>query len=253
MKKFILITGLLFFVGELNAQVVIGSPENKSKKETPKKKKANELKLNSIAEMGTRIYLLSNWSNSTRTLTESTGLYGDPLGERANETAAQVWSFGLGIQNDLTKHFFWDAGISYVQNGENYSFQLGDSSFMYQTRYQYVAMPLRFNYHIQKNRFHVYAGIGLMPQMYVSSKRSVDWTKGNQSNTFDEVLGEKTAPVVLSGLLNLGLLVDLKKGFSLLISPEFRFQLNSSYDKFQSYIHKNQSIGISFGLTKKIG
>jgi hypothetical protein len=92
-----------------------------------------------------------------------------------------------------------------------------------------------------------------MPQMNVSSKRSVDWTKGNQSNTFDEVLGEKTAPVVLSGLVNLGVLVDLKKGFSLLISPEFRFQLNSSYDKFQSYIHKNQSMGISFGLTKKIG
>lgn len=250
MKKFILIAALLFFVGELFAQVLIGSPEVKNKSQ--KKPKTKQLKLNSIGETGTRIYLLSNWSSSNRTLTENTGLYGDPLGERANETAAQVWSFGLGIQNDLNNHFFWDAGISYVQNGENYSFELNDSSYMYQTRYQYVAMPLRFNYHIQKNWFHVYAGIGLMPQMYVSSKRSVDWTKGNQSNELDEAITEKVAPVVLSGLVNLGVLIDLKKGFSLLISPELRFQLNSSYDKFQSYIHKNQSMGISFGLTKKI-
>jgi len=252
MKKFILITVLLFFVDAVVAQVLIGAPEVKSKNKSQNKQKATELKLNSIAETGTRVYVLSNWSNSSRTLTENTGLYGDPLGERANETAAQVWSFGLGIQNDLTKHFFWDAGISYVKNGENYSFQLGDSSFMYQTRYQYIAMPLRLNYQIQKNRFHFYIGIGLMPQMYLTSKRTVDWTKGNQSNAFEEVISEKTAPVVLSGLLNLGVLVDLKKGFSLVISPEMRIQFNSSYDQYQSYVHKNRSMGISFGLTKKI-
>ena len=89
--------------------------------------------------------------------------------------------------------------------------------------------------------------------MYVSSKRTINWQVNNESaKELTEGLSEKTTPFCVSGLLNLGLMIDFNKGFSLLISPEMRVQFNSSFDQYQSYIHKKQSYGSSFGLTKKM-
>ena len=253
MKQYILLFGLLFFVSIGVAQVLIGAPETKGKAEKKKTEKPKELKFVPLSELGTRVYLTANWSNSFRSLSENGPLYGDPLGKRADEKAAQVWSYCLGIQNDLTKHVFWDAGIAYVQNGEDYSYVASDSTYSYQTRYHYISMPLKVNFKVQKNRFHFYAGIGLLPQMYVSSKRTINWQVNNESaKELTEGLSEKTTPFCVSGLLNLGLMIDFNKGFSLLISPEMRVQFNSSFDQYQSYIHKNQAYGISFGLTKKM-
>lgn len=253
MKQYILLFGFLFFATIGKAQVLISAPETKGKAGKKKIEKTKELKFVPTNDLGTRVYLTANWSNSFRTLTVNGPLYGDPLGKRADENDAQVWSYCLGIQNDLAKHVFWDAGIAYVQNGEDYSFVGSDSTYSYQTRYHFIAMPLKVNYKIQKNRFRFYAGVGLLPQMNISNKRTIQWQVNNETaKEISEALSEKTTPFSLSGLLNFGLMIDFNKGFSLLISPELRIQFNSSYEQFQSYVHNNQSYGISFGLTKKL-
>jgi hypothetical protein len=36
------------------------------------------------------------------------------------------------------------------------------------------------------------------------------------------------------------------------VSPEYRLQLNSTFDSKDAYIHKGKALGVSFGLTRFI-
>ena len=52
----------------------------------------------------TSLYFNTNWSYTPRKLEVNEGLFGDSLGERANETAGNRWSFGLGFRNQIHKN-----------------------------------------------------------------------------------------------------------------------------------------------------
>jgi hypothetical protein len=254
MKAFILLFALLFCRTVAFSQILIGEPQPDAKSATKKKEKKSESDSTKVKKepTGTSIYFVSNWSATNRSLTENGDLFGEPLGERANETGLNTWSFGLGFQNEFAKHFMWDGGISFLRNGESYSFVGTDTAYSYQTTYSYISMPLRLNYVIGKD-FKFYAGGGLVPQMFLGYKQDRQWTRADNSEE-SETIKSKSGynSFVISAVVNVGMMVNFNNGWSLLVSPEARFQLNSSYMNQDAYVHKGKAYGVTFGLVRHL-
>ena len=172
--------------------------------------------------------------------------------KRANEIGLNTWSFGLGFQNEFAKHFMWDGGISFMRNGESYSFLGTDTAYSYQTTYSYITMPLRVNYVYGKD-FKFYAGAGLIPQMFMGYKQERQWTRADNSDETETIKSKNGYnSFVISAVMNVGMMVNFNNGWSLLVSPEARFQLNSSYMKQDAYIHKGRAYGVTFGLVRHL-
>lgn len=251
MKGFILSSVLLLITFAGRTQIVIGEPEkeeNKKKEKPEAKKKNDSLLVNSTAS----VYFVTNWSSTSRTLVLNPAMTQDTLGQRAFETSLNVWSFGIGIQSQVGKHIMWDGGISLYRNGESYSFTGTDTSFNYQNYYTYFGMPVRINYTIGKD-FKFYAGAGLVPQMLAGFRQETQWTTTNNSSghdTFKSDIGYSS--FVLGTVFNVGFMMNFQNGWALLVSPEARFQLTSTYQKLNDYIHKGRAYGITFGLTRNL-
>lgn len=229
-------------IGESNSEKIESSVEETQKK----KKKVREL------DGQTAIYMVANWSNTFRTLTENGDLFGDPLEKRADETSLNTWSFGFGLRNRFHENFFWDGGLAYNRNGEQYLFNGSDTMFAYQSFYNYISMPMRINASLGKD-FKWSAGAGLVPQMFSSYRQEQQW-KTSTNSSGDETIKTKSGytSFVLSAVFNVGLTIDFKNNWAVMVSPEARFQLNSSYSEISPYIHKGRSYGVTFGLIRNL-
>jgi hypothetical protein len=251
MKRFYLLLIYFFFLFHGTSQVVIGGNQ-KTTKSTENKKESLPKNSGNVTDGATTLYFLANRSNTTRLLKENTGLFGDTLGTRADETNLKIWSYAVGFQNRISKHFQWDGGISVVRNGESYQFIGTDTSYSYKSSYAYLGMPIRVNYVVGK-QFRFYVGCGFIPQIFTGYKQAVAW-KTSKNATVNETIKTKIgySPFVLSAVVNTGFLLDFSNGWGLMVSPEIRFQLNSSYLKHEKYIHKARAYGVSFGLIRNL-
>jgi hypothetical protein len=234
---------MLFFALHVDAQIVV----EEGKPTTEKKEKVK-----SITESQTSIYAISNWSRTNRTLESNTGYFGDTLGTRADETTIKNWSFGLGLRNRINRFLVWDGGMYFSRNGEQYAFIGTDTSFAYQTTYSYIGMPLRLNLSMGKDiQWHV--GAGFLPQMFVQYSQNQQWTTTLNSSDSQEMKTKSGySPFVLSAIFNAGVQFNFASGWGVLVSPELRIQLNSTYLKQDAYIHKARCFGVSFGLIKNL-
>lgn len=248
--------GILFglFSFMTKAQVVIGGSEESSKIQSVKKEKRQKKEKESVGlDAASSIYFVSNWGMNTRQLEMNKAPYGDSLGFRSNETSMGTWSFALGIRNRITPRLSWDGGVAFNRNGENYSFEEQDTSFSYSTTYQYIGMPFRLNFTFGKT-VEFFGGIGLMPQLFSTYRQEVKWRSGdsNGSETLKSKPGYAPNSFVLAGLVNVGVCLHFEKNWSLLVAPELRYQLTSSYNKQDDFIHKNRAYGITFGLIRRL-
>jgi hypothetical protein len=254
MKGFILLLAVLFYTNSAISQILIGEPTSTSKKE--EKKQVETAKVDTISkkrkESTTAAYLVSNCSKSYRLLEKNGDIYGDTLGVRADEKNLTTWSFGIGMQSQINKHLMWDGGIALLRNGESYSYSATDSSFSSQTYYSYISMPVRINYTIGKD-IKLYAGVGLIPQMFTGYRQEQQWTTSTNAKV-EETLKTKNGynSFVLSSVFNLGLIINFQNNWSLMVSPEARIQLTSSYQKLDGFVHKGRAYGVTFGLTRNL-
>jgi len=244
----------IFFSTAAFGQILVGGEDPVEPKDKKEERNKDSLKKPHIAqdEASTSIYFITNYSLNKRLLTENGELFGDTLGTRADEFGFSTWSFGVGLQNKLTENFFWDGGIGLYRNGEQYLFEETDTMFAYQNIYNYVVMPIRINAAFGKT-FRWGIGTGLMPQMFTGYRQEQQW-KTTSSSSGDETIKTKIGynSFVISALFNASLAIDMSTGWSLLISPEARFQLNTSYGNYSPYIHKSRSYGVSIGLLKHL-
>jgi hypothetical protein len=246
MRRFILVATGLFLFFSTNAQVVIGG-DDEVKNDKPVKEKKQK-----TVDGKTSVYLMSNWSVTNRSLTENEGLYAEPLGKRADESALNTWSFGLGLRNSIHENVYWDGGISFYRNGESYLFNGQDTMFAYQTYYSYIAMPLRINATVGKD-FQWNAGAGIVPQMFSSYHQEQQWETTTDSKG-DETIKTNSGynTFAISAIFNVGLTMNFSNGWGLFVSPEARIQLNSTYREIDPYVHKGRIFGVSFGLIRNL-
>lgn len=196
----------------------------------------------------TSIFASATWSSTNRTLVSNNGLFGKPLGFRADEKKLNVWSFTLGFRSQIHEHVAWEGALSYMRNGETYLFEDTDTLYSYESRYSYVAVPLKL-YYTYGNEIKLLVGAGVVPQMFTGFKQNIESENSKGNTTKEEVktrIGYNS--FVISTVFNLGAQIKVGDRWSLLILPEYKLQLTSSLEKNAPYKHKASSIGGHIGL-----
>lgn len=253
MKRFLFLLTFLYSLTSFG-QIQIGGeekePDKKAKKEKVKEKEEKEEK---PVDGTTEIFFGANWSATNRVLKINDNVFGDSLGERANETGLNAWSFSLGMRNRINRFLMWEGGISFVQNGEQYSFETVDSSYAYTSNYRFIAMPLKLYYTYGEKNLRLMAGVGLAPQMAMAFRQEINFrdTEGDEgSESVKTKVGQSSFAVSFVG--NIGINYSFNSGWGVYILPEYRYQLSSTYLKTEPYKHFGTAFGVSFGLTKKL-
>ncbi len=227
-------------------------PEKVEEKEEVRTKKEMD-----PSEVKNEVLFYANWSNTNRVLRPNPandGLFGEPLGIREDELNLNVWSYGLGFRSMFKEHFMWQGGISWMRNGETFDYQApdSDSTFAYQTYYNYIAMPIKVMYQTG-GRLNFYGGIGIMPQLFFSYRQEQQWTtlvNTQVSETFKTKNGFNT--FVLAGSLTAGVQLRMNSGASIFVEPEYRIHLTNSYTEIDSYEHFGRAFGLNVGFTYPI-
>ncbi|MDG1334041.1 MAG: hypothetical protein P8P74_17020 [Crocinitomicaceae bacterium] len=229
------------------SQVELGGEEEPKKED--KKEKSKDKR---VQDGSTEVYLVSNWSYTTRKLEESAPPFGDPLGEREFESSLSRWSFGIGFRNQVHKNIAIQGGVSFMRNGESYLFEDVDTLFKYETTYSYIGMPIKalFTY---GDEITFLAGGGLTPQLFLSYRQDQEW-RDTVDATGDEQIKRRNgyASFALSAALSIGVQFQFSDNFTLLFMPEYRIQLTDSYVKTDSYNHFGRAFGFDLGLTFKL-
>lgn len=244
MRNISFLTLLIFLPLYMQAQVELS-------KETSKEEKKKKEKKEYVSDGTTEVFLLLNGSFTTRKLVPNEGFFGDSLGERANETGLGTLSYGIGIRNEISEHFKWEGGISFLQNGEKYSFnsEVNDSSYAYDYTYRYIGMPIKL-YYTYGNSIQLMAGVGVLPQMFIHQRQRVQYTTA-ENDSFEEELKTKIGfnSFVMSTVFNLGASFKLGESWSITVLPEYRLQLSSSLAKNAPYKHYGRALGLNLGIT----
>lgn len=215
---------------------------------------SEEKKKSTEKDSSSSVYLDAGVFSVNRTLESNPEFLNKALGERANETKINLWSYSIGMVAPISKQFVFDGGLSFIQNGEQYAWQssTSDSSFNYETKYRYIAMPLQVKFLTGKN-FQFFIGGGIIPQMQVAYLQTQNWTDslGGQDEAKIKTYSNLNS-FVLSAVGSAGIVLNFQNKFGLRLSAQYRRQLTDSYTKYNGYLHKTSAIGFTFGLTRKL-
>ncbi len=242
------LTILLFFPAFAHAQIESGKVDG-GKLDKPKKTKRVIQEKTVIDNPNTILYFGGGLGMTYRSLTENDGLFGKPLGERANETYSIVPSLSLGVRTNLRGNFFLDLGVSYAVSGEKYDFKMVDSSYQYTTTHSYFAIPIKVQY-IYGNKLQLIAGVGLQPQIFAGFKNEITWTDTNGKSGSETVKENKDINFFsIAALANLGVNWQVKNNVALFLLPEIRYDLSNTYMKQAAYNRKGYFIGGQIGIS----
>lgn len=250
MNRFLILS--FFFISLTSfSQIQVGgdTKEEKSEKKEKAEKPAEEKK----SDDATEVFLNLNWSKTNRRLETNKNIFGDSIGPRENEVGINTWSVGMGIRTKINHFLLFEGGISYLQNGEKYDYQGTDTSYSYTNKYNYIGMPLKLYYYIEKNGFRFQIGVGGIPQMALKFSQE---SRSTNSEGTEETASIKTKvgvnSFVFSAVANIGVQYEFMPTWSVYLSPEYRVQLNSSYLTSNKFKHFGNALGLSFGLVKSL-
>ncbi|MBL1278894.1 MAG: hypothetical protein COA33_001380 [Fluviicola sp.] len=203
----------------------------------------------STSKSSTSLFLYTNWSSTYRKLIVNEGLFADSIGFRVDETKYNLWSFGLGFRSDISNNITVEGGVAFQRNGERYDFEESDTLYKYDSQYNYISMPIKVYYKYGK-RAKVIAGVGVVPQLFVNFKQTLETVSKDKQQTKEDIktkIGYNS--FVFSTVFNVGFEYDLSEKTTIIIMPEYRLQLTSSYLKTNGLKHFGRSLGLNIGLS----
>ena len=241
----------LFIFSISYSQITITEDDEKK---TPSRSNWNMNNKKSFNPIHSNFYISMNTSSTFRDLKTNEAFLLIPLNERVNETPLFTNSYTLGVNGHIFKGLGWDGAVSFMQNGEQYSFSDIDTSFSYKTKYSYFSMPIRIHYYFDfSKRIGLKLGAGIIPSLFINYKQDQKWeTTGGSSETnlIQTDVGFNSAIFNINTYLYLS--YRLSEEFGFFIGPEYRYQLSNSYQKTAAYRHYSRAFGVTFGLYKKL-
>ncbi len=246
MRKKITISSL-FTLLLMNSFSQIVTKEQKNSENRPIQKK------NTAKDTSSRFYVEASFVNSFRSLESNTDFLNKPLGERTNESKLGIWSYSIGMTTPLSNHIYFDGALSLLRNGEQYRWEskTSDSTFNYQSKYNYIALPLQLKLQGGKN-LKYFVGGGLIPQMNFSYKQEQQWTDSLGSKGDETIkINNEINSFVFSWVVSAGLELQFENNFGLRLSASYRNQISNTYIEFSDYIHRANAIGVNIGITRK--
>jgi hypothetical protein len=256
-RIFHLITITLLTVFNSFSQIVIEGEQKEEKVESKTPIDVVNRKRDREIDSATQLYFNTNWSSTYRQLSPNGDLFGEELGERANEFKANFWSYSFGLRNRLGKHFELEIGLGVTRNGEKYSYSalLTDSAYYYRNKYTFISMPI-VAYYTYGEDVKVLGGIGIMPQLFMNHLQERTITTANNTKKTDEVKEKsgtnKYASFTSSAIFRVGVQLKYSPFWSIYIMPEYRIQLGSTFGKTAEYKHLATAIGFNLGLTYQL-
>ena len=231
--------------GQIETGKTTGSPEKKNKKRENK----DMLIVHKIPT--SEFYLGGSGGISARILSENEGLFGKPLGERANEKSIFTGGATIGFRNQIKRNWWIDFGASWAKNGESYDFKstVNDSSYSYKTNYTYFAIPIKLQY-ITAGKVKFIAGLGVQAQLFMSYRQKINWTDSLNVGSNSTIKDNKEINFfTISAIGNVGFSWQIKPKVAFYFLPEIRMQLNSSFQKQSPFIHKGIFYGVQAGFS----
>lgn len=204
----------------------------------------------------TSYYLGTGRNNSFRLLKENDEPYGKPLGNRANETHLKIWSYELGIREQLNNYLQLDGGIALERFGEQYSAtgatELGDSTFSYKSMYSFISVPIQL-YGTVGDDFKLYGGAGISPGIVSSFNQEVTRIDSlGSTNTVTTNKPERLNSFLFSTRLSAGLQWKWNKNLGIYMNYTYFVGLTSTYNKQDPYKHYARYGCLRFGLMFQI-
>lgn len=240
---------IIFISSSAFAQIETGKTTGSPEKKVKKTKNKEMLVIQKIPTSA--FYIGGSFGLSSRLLSENEGLFGKPLGERANEKSIYTGGATIGFRNQIKSNWWIDFGASLAKNGESYDFKsaMNDSSYSYKTNYTYFAIPIKLQY-ITSGKVKFIAGLGVQPQLFMGYKQKIAWT--DSTNVKSDLTIKENKQInffTIAAIGNIGLSWQIKPNVSIYVLPEIRMQLNNSFQKQSPYIHKGLFYGVQAGLS----
>jgi hypothetical protein len=242
---------LLTFYFSGHSQIESGKVQKPIEREK-KVKKAKTKPLISDAIPETSLYASLGYGSSFRALKTNEGVFGEPLGTRANEVALLTPMFELGVRSQLKNNLFLQFGLSTNNVGEQYRFEEMDSVYAYSSRYNSIALPISVQF-VKGKKVRFIGGIGLQPQLFLNSKQEI--TIVNSSNVETITDSETKAgfnTFTISAFTQIGVEWQFSSAAALTLVPTYKLQLNNTLDKQQPYIHRSTWLGANFGISLRL-
>jgi hypothetical protein len=242
---------ILFCIGcffSVQAQIESGKVGKEAEKvKQVKTKKVKEKK--EIGELAENSFFMAfDLGQSYRNLQPTTGLFGKPLGSKVDETPMLNFGAQIGIRSKLSQNFFFTGGIGLTQYGEQYTLSLPDSSSTYKTSYRHLSLPLGLQY-VTGKKVRFSASFGLQPQLFMAYRQESS-IRNSENVESKEAIKQNTSiqPFTLATFAELGLEIPLDNKVSLVVSPLFRYQLTSTFQRQTPHRHNAYSAGLKIGM-----
>lgn len=249
------LTALFFLLAalSLDAQIESGKtgPKKKRTRSKTEKVKGPATRQIPVAYDYTLLSLHYSFGSSFRTLKENGDFYGEPLGERSQETRLPVSGVYLGANTKFNKQIHLDFGLGFQQYGEQYTSSGSDTLVSYKTRYSNLVLPLKVQYQSgQKVIFFI--GTGFQAQLLAAYLKKTSTTvEGNESTVKVTELKNKN-PFSIASISSIGVQLPMSAKSTLLISGDYILQLSNTFNKQAPYIHRSNLFGFKVGIGFKI-
>lgn len=241
MRKILLLPILLI---TFNSFSQIISDDSKSAEKT---EPISEIK-EKIEKSGFELYFGASPSYTYRTLAPNDNLFGQELGQRANENPSWTTSFAAGVRSQIHKNFIFELGVGYSSNRETYDFTQPDSVYRYENTYRHISFPIRIAYTYGED-ISFYGGIGVIPKAFLSLKREVTTLDINgDESTEDIIVKDKYNFFLIDAVATLGTRVKLNPNYGIFAMVEGRRQLTNNYNEQGPYIRKPFALGFNLGI-----
>ena len=249
MMKSIFLSGIFLMVNILAFTQIVNQnePVKTEAKEKKIKNDSSDWSSDSLTDKS-EFYLTGAFIHSFREFEDQSVF--QSLGDRNNEAPINTYGLGFGTFIKLSNHFDLELGVSYVLQGEKYSFSdsLSDSTFNYTNKYRHFGLPLRLKYTIGESKLKGFVFGGIIPSSILSIKYSSDYVNksGSAIDNGSQSITNNLKAFNVAASAGFGLLYK-KNDFGYMIMPEFRYNLINSYEGFPVK-HNLWSWGINAGL-----
>lgn len=244
--KQLLLMGALLSSVQATAQITTGKVEEPEKE--PKVERPRRVPTDGMDEF--TFYLGAGRVWSDRTLTPNEEPFGQPLGNRADETGLKTWSFQAGVRNRAGKFLSYDVGLMIDQFGESYLYEdsESDSTMAYTSKYAYYGVPIQVLATYGKD-FRWFIGGGIEPQLLSGYSQEREWTTSNNSKDDATLKGTEGISQFGFGVLaSAGFQWRVGRTTSIYCIPTWMWNLTNTYDDQADYVHKAHSFTLKFGL-----
>lgn len=196
------------------------------------------------------VFLGAGYSLGSHRIEPNEGLFGKPIGTRADEKMVNRWTYQGGIRNRINRFLSIEAGLSYDRYGESYQYKstINDSAYSYNRKYNMLAVPVQL-YFTYGKRVQFLAGAGIQPFIPLSLKTKTTFkdSKGNET-TADGRTVEGFSSAGFSVLFSTGVQYRFSKYTSVYFIPAYSIGLTNIFGKQEPHKQWFSALNLRFGL-----